>query len=289
MKNIRTVLVLCVAATAFFIHRALGAAPAPMATLLPPHVYTGRVLDYDAGNLATTRDVSEVRARKADGTLLARCQVTKVEGTLSNYALSVPVSSIPTPRSAVSGEKLSFEVDNGVETFVISNAFPAVGLPGRVSLVDLIAATDTNGNGIADAYEEDSAAYMAVMGFEGAFTPDGDYDNDGMTNYEEYLAGTDPFSDADYLRIFSLATVPANPDVLAAMFLPGMNRSYSVQSATNTVADRGFAFQPRTHQIGPALNAATSTYIQTGRESPRVHMLYLIKEGDHALYRLRLE
>ncbi|MDD2597679.1 MAG: thrombospondin type 3 repeat-containing protein [Kiritimatiellae bacterium] len=260
-----------------------------MATPLPPHVYTGRVLDYDAGNLATTRYAAEVRARGADGTLLARCKVTKVEGTLSNYALSIPVSSIPTPQSAVSGERLSFEVDNGVETFVISNAFPAVGLPGRVSRVDMVAARDTNRNGFADAYEEDIAAYMAVMGFEGPLNPHGDYDNDGMSNYDEYLAGTDPLSDADCLRFISLESVAENPDVLAAGFLPGMNRSYSVQGATNTVAHRGFAFQPRAHQIAPELNAAKSAYLQTGSESPRVQLLYLIKEGDHALYRLRLE
>ena len=265
-----------------------GAVP-PVALHIPPHVYTGRVLDYDAGNLATSRRQAEVRARKADGTLLARSGVEVVDRTICNYALTIPMSTIPSSACAVQGERLLFEVDNGEEIFAISNAFPAVGLPGRVTHVNLVAAKDENQNGVADSYEEDNASYMEVMGIEGPFLPDADYDGDGLSNYEEYLAGTDPFLAEDSLRILSMEQHPGAPGVVSLSFLPGQNRTYSVQSSTNLAGEARTPFRRTPYQTTANTNEPGRAFLQTGEEIQDVHFLYLIQEADHAFYRLQLD
>ena len=262
----------------------------PIALSIPPHVYTGRVLDFDAGNLATSRERAEVRARKADGALLARSNVVVADGSICNYSLAIPMSTVPSSSCAVQGERLAFEVDNGEEIFVISNAFPAVGLPGRVTHVDLVAAKDENQNGFADSYEEDLAFYMEAMGIEGPLSRDGDYDGDGVSNYEEYLAGTDPLSDADCLRILAFGQVPDGTNSLSRLsFLPGLNRTYSVQVSTNLSGKAQAPFHSTPCRFTPDSNDPARTYIQTDSTSPEVHALYLLQEEDHAFYRLRLE
>ena len=101
---------------------------------IPPHIYTGRVLDSSAGNLATSSRQAEVRARKADGTLLARSPVRLVPGEMVNYSLNIPMNLSETGKTATKGERLTFEVDNGKDVFQIQNAFPPVGSPGRATL-----------------------------------------------------------------------------------------------------------------------------------------------------------
>jgi hypothetical protein len=65
---------------------------------------------------------------------------------------------------------------------------------------------DTDGNGLADAWERLYWGHIGVA-------PGGDEDGDGASNLAEYLAGTSPFDPADVLRITAYDY----------MFGPGMN------------------------------------------------------------------
>ena len=79
-------------------------------------------------------------------------------------------------------------------------------------------ATDADGDGLSDAWETN---YFGPAGTD----PNADFDLDGMTNGEEYLAGTDPTSDLSYLKIDALAATPAALIQFAAI----SNRTYTVQ------------------------------------------------------------
>jgi hypothetical protein len=64
----------------------------------------------------------------------------------------------------------------------------------------IAAGTDSDHNGLPDAWERQNFGHLGV-------DPNADPDHDGMSNYAEYLAGTDPNNGADYLHITSYARV----------------------------------------------------------------------------------
>src|SRR2546422_6162454 len=66
---------------------------------------------------------------------------------------------------------------------------------------------DSNGNGIRDDQE--------------------DSDGDTMTNYQEWVAGTDPQKPQSYLKIETAGTVPGGGAVLR--FVAVSNKTYTIQ------------------------------------------------------------
>ena len=69
---------------------------------------------------------------------------------------------------------------------------------GRLNLLNIV---DTNANGLPDWWETD---YFDAIGVN----PNTDTDGDGMTNLQEYLAGTHPKNPASRLAITQTAFIP---------------------------------------------------------------------------------
>lgn len=276
------------------------AVPASAATgsaYLPPFTYTGRIVNYDHDNLADVTSGAEIRARR-NGVLVARSTISVVSGTVCNYSLAVPMANTEVATAARTGDTLTFEIDYNSQTgssvvYAATNSFVAVGAPGRVARVDICAAADSNGDGVADQYAADMATLMSVYGIPGTYDPNADYDGDGFSNYAEYLAGTDPFSAADSLRILSIDMVPENDEVVKVTFLPGKRRAYSVRQSSNEVANAvgvTNSFHRRPFQLDRAKGATTNEFLQTGSEDAEVRTLYLLKDGAASqFYRLHLE
>lgn len=263
----------------------LAACGADESVALPPFVVTGRVIDYDGAGLKS----AEVRVRK-DGKLLARGKVGSFAAdTPCNYSVSVPMSSTDMPTAACAGDSLTLEVDAGSDVYSSTNVSITAAKPGRVLTLNLCAASCTNPHGVSDRYLRDIAWDLEDMGLTAAdYDPNADYDGDGVSNYAEYLAGTDAFDSSDAgLRILSFNPVEGNDDVMEATFLPGRSRAYSVQRAE--VSDGAPAFEMRPHQHEREKGAAARNYFVTGDEDPIVRAIYLYKEGTSSLYRLRLE
>lgn len=253
---------------------------------LPPFVVTGRVVDYDGAGLKS----AEVRVRKG-GTLLARGKVGSFDAdTPCNYAVSVPMASADIPTAACTNDTLVLEIDAGTAVYSSTNVSISAANPGRVLKMNLFAATCTNPHGVADRYLRDIAWDLEDMGLTAAdYDPNADYDGDGVSNYAEYLAGTDAFDASDAgLRILSWKQVEGNDDVMEATFLPGRSRAYSVQRAAPP-SDGAPAFEQRPHQQTREKGADAMNYFVTGDEEPNVRAIYLYKEGGSSLYRLRLE
>ena len=98
-----------------------------------------------------------------------------------------------------------------------------IALPlGRVSSPAILTfLTDTNGNGLADSWEADYFGAGVVV------DPNGDPDLDGMSNLQEWIAGTDPLDGASYLKIDSLSVGTGATLNFGAI----SNRTYTVFSA----------------------------------------------------------
>ena len=293
MKAVRRIFVL-------FVLLGVGVAAHAAATpavSLPPFVYTGRITDYERTGFESTTKGAEIRARDANGVLVARAPIVAPTGgdTTANYALAIPLASAETPGAAQTGDELTFEIDPNTgdarDVYAATNTFLAVGRPGRVARVDVCVATCTNPYGVADQYLDGLAAYWAeVKGTDEPFVydPKADWDGDGVSNYDEYLAGTDPLNPEDAgLRILSWRPVAGNPDAFEATFLPGKGRAYSAER--RAIDEPSAAFRRTPHAETPNPSAARKAYLVTGGEDPDVRAIYLFREDAASLYRLRLE
>ena len=161
---------------------------------LPPFVLTGRVVDYDCAGLKS----AEVRVRKGS-LLLARSAVGSFgEDTSANYSVAVPMSNKEVSTAAQFGDTLAVEVDTGAAVYSDTNFTVSAVSPGRALKLNLKAAVCTNGKGVADQYLRDIRWDLEDMGLSiSDYDPNADYDGDGVSNYLEYLAGTDAFDSAD--------------------------------------------------------------------------------------------
>ena len=259
---------------------------------LPPFIVTGRITDYRGAGIQS----AEVRVRKGS-ILLARGNVGKFDtDTSANYAVSVPMSNTDIPTAASTGDALTLEIEAGANTYSDTNVTITAAQPGRMLKLNIRAASCTNPYGVSDAYLEDIRMYVDACGIDGFldangnYQPNADFDGDGISNYAEYLAGTDPFDPDDAgLKILSWKNVEGNPDVMEATFLPGPNRAYSAERAAPPDAGSSLQFEQRPHQLTPEQNAARKNYLNTGNEDPEIRAIYLYKEGTSSLYRLRLE
>ena len=79
--------------------------------------------------------------------------------------------------------------------------------------------TDTDGDGLPDSWE------TTYFGTATGANPAIDSDGDGMTNGQEYIAGTDPTNALSYLKIVSLTAPPGAILTFGAI----SNRTYSIQ------------------------------------------------------------
>ncbi len=259
---------------------------------VPPFVYTGRIVNYEGDSYAVTAKKAEIRARK-NGKLIARSTIAQLSGdTSANYTLVIPMSNDDTATDAAKkGDKLTFEIAaDKNDIYTETNAFVAVGNPGRTAVVNVRVAKCTKFPGIADEYVDAIMDYVNSDDWDGykytAYDPNDDWDDDGVSNYDEYLAGTNPLDDKDLLEILTWETVAENKNVMALRFLPGRNRAYS---AIRRAPDSSAPFTVTPHQTSPIVNGTQHNYFITGSEDPQVRVLYLLKVGDASLYRLRLE
>lgn len=101
----------------------------------------------------------------------------------------------------------------------LSNAFAVVqtdSIPGGA---------DLNANGLPDAWE---LTFFGTLGVN----PNADPDGDGMSNKQEYLAGTNPTNSLDNLKITVFNSSPGGTNA-SLTWSSVLTRYYSIQETTN--------------------------------------------------------
>ncbi|MDD4101849.1 MAG: hypothetical protein PHU80_04365 [Kiritimatiellae bacterium] len=259
---------------------------------LPPFTYTGRLMNNL--RVAYTEGVT-IYARNTNGVLLARAPVFAPDISVRNYALSVPLASAPTEKTAVVGERLVFEVDDGSTLWVEQALMPdnTVGNPGAVAVADIVLVTDTNGNGVDDTYESmiETLRYE-LDGLYEQYDANADYDKDGVPNGQEYLAGTDPLSDAETFVIDEMQnlapTIAIQSSRAVIRFYATRGRTYSVVSSTSLDNPQ---WQAQPFRLTDSESAAVSeVYYSPASVEQEGSVIFYVPSGAEAMfYRLRVE
>jgi hypothetical protein len=170
-------------------------------------------------------------------------QVVATNGTMS---VCVIIRGNPPPFryewreiSTVRGSFISVEATNFFSYGPITNTAPrqwrlvvfneANQQPGSLASFNVNCVPDLDNDGIPDTWETD-------FGFNPANGNDAgvDTDGDGLSNYEEYLVGTDPTNQLSNLRV-DLVTTPGTASVQVSAMA---GRTYTVQYTDNIDADK---------------------------------------------------
>lgn len=259
-----------------------GSAWAASEIPLPPFIYHGEIVRWD-GVAIGAKDDAQVAA-KLGGVVVARCNLVNGEYPNTNYRLHIPMSETRRAGKAQTGDVVTFEVyyDGAVHSVMDAALLPAVGDPAGFGHCNMVIGTDSNTNGLPDEYDALLLPYYLLNGQAAAdITAQDDFDGDGYSNQQEFIAGTVPVMAADFPSIRSLHTLPAG--WFAFKFLTAPGRTYRIQGADSAAqfewAQEIFSLQ--TNQV-PVKTFFTS-------EDDGVTTLYLCPTNQAHFYQLRID
>lgn len=207
-----------------------GLAPVRVFAFPPalPHTVYGMVRDELGNPLAAGATI-----------ILESASGVKVFGVVSgllepgvNYRLSVPLdagltSAAYRPTALNPRAPFKIRVKIGSASYLpieMSRDFAALGEPGKRTLLNLTLGEDSNGDGLPDAWQRRINADLSKVG------PDDDSDKDGISNLDEYLAGTYAYDPESGFLLDIVRSEEAGP-VLEFTAING--RSYSLQGSTD--------------------------------------------------------
>ena len=151
---------------------------------------------------------AKLRAQRSDGTVMAEAQVASADAEGNNFVLSIPVASASTDKSCTVGETLDCVLVTNEGSLDVPNSLKVASpiKTGKVTFncTEVKKYTDPKDGAVVEiptAYVEEAQWYLETFMGGGTYDPWADYDNDGISNYGEFLAGTIPFDETDYLRV----------------------------------------------------------------------------------------
>jgi hypothetical protein len=132
----------------------------------------------------------------------------------------------------------------GTYTVAVTNVASSGGSPTTSVGAFLTVLVDTDGDRMPDVWEQ---AYFGTLARDGS----GDFDGDGMTDLQEYIAGTDPTDATSYLKIDSISGAP---NATTLQFTAVSNKTYSLQYRESLTAGAWTKFKDvpagtNTHEI----------------------------------------
>lgn len=271
-----------------------ASAEAPVQVLFPYSI-AGRVVNYDGVAYEASDDIT-LCVRSTNGTVLAKSKVFDAGSpTAWNYRLDVPVATRSGGGYAAAGDVFALSAVDAkgvVYDGLVKGDDAVVGRAGGTATVRVMLAEDANGNGIADVYESSKEYDMWLAGVsDPVFDPGKDYDGDGASNYDEYLAGTDPFDRNDCFRVKRVAGPSAAEaeaeGVIALTFEANAGRSYVV-SETPSLDPGATRWERGVFRLDPA-SPATFERVTNDKNTWSERTVYLLKSGRSRFYRVEME
>jgi Bacterial TSP3 repeat len=153
-----------------------------------------------------------------------------------NYQIKVPMDSgltsdlyQPTALRPFLPFRLRVIIDSTVFLpLEMAGDYAQIGQPGEKTRIDLTLGVDSDGDGLPDAWEQ---ALIAMFGGDlESIRPGDDSDGDGISNMDEYLAGTYAFDPTDG---FSLGLVEIKEGATRLEFMALRDHTYSILSSTD--------------------------------------------------------
>lgn len=110
-----------------------------------------------------------------------------------------------------------------------------LGKPGERIRLDLTLGVDSDGDGIPDAWEQSQLYAGGVVPGENGWdlsllNRDGDFDHDGVSNWQEYIAGTFAADPTDYLALQIITPLASHVQL---RFFSIYGKVYSLESSTD--------------------------------------------------------
>ena len=222
-KHNPTSVVLVAAFAAMTVAGAAVAANFPVGT----HLVKGTLKDWQ-NNVLTSSAAVTIQAVATNGTVLASTPVDNPSADGYNFVLQIPLSTAATDSTAAVGDQLNCVLIH--ETGLALAASPiTVGNANAVSslvleFVNMQSYTNSAGAtvNVPAEYVDTIAAMLEDEGIEGEdYDPFADYDHDGVSNYNEYRAGTDPFNPDDKLEVKAYTASQSAPHAISFEYVGG--------------------------------------------------------------------
>ncbi len=170
---------------------------------------------------------------------------TQVSGTVvpgmepgTNYRLLIPMDAgiapdLYRPTAQFPLAPFRIQVRVGSTTYLpiqMQGDFAVLGQPAERTRIDLTLGTDSDGDGLPDAWKDMVIAMLGGGLTRDDIRPGDDLDGDGMTNLEEYIAGTYPWDPTDNLW---LDIIEVREEDVVLEFLAIGGRSYRIWGSSD--------------------------------------------------------
>lgn len=208
--------------------------PAPFHTLYGMvRDENGQALRADGGEIVFYRD----------GSKFLRTPISETNRIDQNYQIRLRMDMLRTGTESYTGLanatgtsfSLGVVLNNIVYYPIEMSQSRAIGHPGERVRLDLTLGVDSDGDGIPDAWEQSQLYAGGILPDEDGWDltlvdRDGDFDGDGISNWEEYIAGTFATDPTDYLSLQITEMLTAN---VRLRFFGIYNKVYSLESSTD--------------------------------------------------------
>ena len=172
----------------------------------PPHTIHGMVRD-EWGNPLAFQDAEIILLTASGATLQTGVDIEPSDGV--NYTLKTPMDSGVTydaykPTALKPYAQFLLKVKVGNQVFLpieMNGVIGELGLPGKATRLDLTLGVDSDGDGLPDAWERALIQSLAGLNSLQDVDPNADSDKDGLSNLQEYLAGTYAFDPENGLSL----------------------------------------------------------------------------------------
>lgn len=231
---------------AFFLSLLVSVGAFPPA---PHHLIYG-VIKNEQGKPLGTGDAVVILNGPSGEVMRGVVDMLSVPGT--NYRLQVAqdsgrTPSLYAPTAMLPASPFTIEVKIGSQSYLpieMQGDLRLLGESGGSTRLDLTLGVDSDGDGLPDAWEMNVIDYRLGDTFEALsdVNPNDDIDGDGLTNFEEYIAGTYAYDDLDDL---SLEIKEVVGGVVRLEFVTVTGRTYRMKTLTGIVwEEQTFSFEP---------------------------------------------